>query len=198
MEFMPRIMTLLDGKECSIDLISYDFAKKRIIYLNGPVEPMSSWAIVTQLRYLDSKSSDDIFLFINSPGGSVSDGLAIYDAIKALRADVVTVATGMAASMGAFLLASGAKGKRYVTPEADIMIHQPLGGVQGQATDISLVADQIQKTKAKIAKIMASQCGKTVKKITADMERDCWMDANKAVEYGIVDKVGYPEELMGW
>lgn len=193
MAFLPHIITSTDGNEHSTDLISYDMIKNRVIYLNGEVNGESALAIITQLRYLASKSDKDIYLFINSPGGAVSDGLAIYDVMNEISCEVVTVATGMAASMGAFLLAVGAYGKRYITPSTEVMIHQPLGGVQGQATDISLVANHIQKIKTKLASIMAEKCKKNIKTITNDMERDHWMTANQAKEYGLVDCVGFPE-----
>lgn len=193
MAFLPHVITSTDGNEYNTDLISYDMIKNRVIYLNGEVNGESAISVIIQLRYLASKSDKDIYLFINSPGGAVSDGLAIYDVMNEIQCDVVTVATGMAASMGSFLLAAGAPGKRYVTPSTEIMIHQPLGGVQGQATDISLVADHIQKIKTKLALIMAEKCKKTLETVTNDMERDYWMTANQANEYGLVDYVGYPE-----
>lgn len=149
------------------------------------------------MRYLDAKSDDPITVFINSPGGSVTAGLAIYDCMKhGVHCDVITVATGMAASMGAFLLAAGTKGKRYATTNAEIMIHQPLGGVQGQATDISLVANHIQHMKKKLASILAEACGKTQKKLMHDTERDNWMSSSAAKEYGLIDHVGYPNLNM--
>ncbi len=193
MAFLPHIITSTDGNEHSTDLISYDMIKNRIIYLNGEVNGESAIAIITQIRYLSTKSDKDIYMFINSPGGSVSDGLAIYDVMNAIPCDVVTIANGMAASMGSFLLAAGTPGKRYVTPSTEIMIHQPLGGVQGQATDISLVADHIQKIKTKLARIMAERCGKKIDEVINDMERDHWMTGDQAKKYGIVDYVGFPE-----
>ena len=185
MAFLPHVITSTDGNEHNTDLISYDMIKNRVIYLNGEINGESALSVITQLRYLAAKSDKDIYLFINSPGGAVSDGLAIYDVMNEIPCEVVTVATGMAASMGSFLLAAGAPGKRYATPSTEIMIHQPLGGVQGQATDISLVAE--------LASIMAEKCKKTLKSITNDMERDHWMTANQAKEYGLVDCVGFPE-----
>lgn len=193
MAFLPHIITSTDGNEHNTDLISYDMSKNRVIYLNGEVNGESSLSIITQLRYLAAKSDKDIYLFINSPGGAVSDGLAIYDVMNEISCDVVTVATGMAASMGSFLLAAGAPGKRFVTPSTEIMIHQPLGGVQGQATDISLVADHIQKIKTKLATIMAEKCKKNLDDVVNDMERDHWMTAEQAKNYGLVDFVGFPE-----
>lgn len=193
MAFLPHIITSTDGNDHSTDLISYDMIKNRIIYLNGEVNGESAISTITQLRYLAAKSDKDIYMFINSPGGAVSDGLAIFDVMNEIPCDVVTVANGMAASMGSFLLAAGAKGKRYVTPSTEVMIHQPLGGVQGQATDISLVADHIQKIKTTLATIMAKNCGKGLTEVTNDMERDHWMSGEQAKEYGIADHVGFPE-----
>ena len=193
MTFLPHIITSTDGNDHSTDLISYDMIKNRIIFLNGEVNGDSAISVITQLRYLASKSDKDIYLFINSQGGSVSDGLAIYDVMNEIPCDVVTIANGMAASMGSFLLAAGTNGKRYVTPSTEVMIHQPLGGVQGQATDISLVADHIQKIKTKLASIMAEKCNKPLEEVTSDMEHDYWMTGDQAKEYGISDYVGFPE-----
>lgn len=193
MTFLPHIITSTDGNDHNTDLISYDLVKNRIIYLTGEVNSESALSVITQLRYLAARSDKDIYMFINSPGGSVSDGLAIYDVMNEINCDVATVGTGMAASMGSFLLAAGTQGKRYVTPSTEIMIHQPLGGVQGQATDISLVADHIQKIKLKLASIIAEKCGKEPEKVINDMERDHWMSTEQAKEYGIVDHVGFPE-----
>ena len=195
MAILPHIITSTDGNEHSTDLISYDLIKNRVIYLNGEVNEESAISIITQLRFLASKSDNDIYMFINSPGGSVSDGLAIYDVMNDIPCDVVTVATGVAASMGSFLLAVGTHGKRYVTPSTEVMIHQPLGGVQGQATDISLVADHIQKVKSRLATIMAERCNKQLEEVIKDMERDYWMTGEQAKEYGIVDHVGFPEMI---
>lgn len=193
MAFLPQIITSTDGTDHNTDLISNDLIKNRIIYLNGEVNGESALSVITQLRYLAAKSDKDIFLYINSPGGSVSDGLAIYDVMNDIECDVVTVATGLAASMGAFLLTAGTNGKRYVTPSSEVMIHQPLGGVQGQATDISLVADRIQRLKSKLAAIMAEKCNRSYQEVVDNMERDKWMDASQTVEYGIADHVGFPE-----
>lgn len=192
----PGIVTNINGHDQSTNLISYDFEKNRIIYISGEINDFTAVSVVSQLRYLDSKSDDDIIVFINSPGGSVTSGMAIYDCIRNVHCDVVTVATGMAASMGAFLLAAGTKGKRYATPSAEIMIHQPLGGVRGQATDISLVANHIQYLKKKLAGILAEECGKTLKKLMHDTERDNWMSSKVAKEYGLIDHVGYPNANM--
>lgn len=190
---IPSIVTNINGHDQSTNIINYDFEKHRFIYINGEVNDLMAMSVTSQLRYLDAKSDDPITLFINSPGGSVTAGLAIYDCMKhGIHCDVITVATGMAASMGAFLLAAGTTGKRYATPNAEIMIHQPLGGVQGQATDISLVANHIQYMKKKLAAILAEECGKTLKKLMHDTERDNWMSGMAAKEYGLIDHVGYP------
>lgn len=189
----PSIVTNINGHDQSTNIINYDFEKNRFIYINGEVNDLMAMSVTSQLRYLDAKSDDPITVFINSPGGSVTAGLAIYDCMKhGIHCDVITVATGMAASMGAFLLAAGTTGRRYATPNAEIMIHQPLGGVQGQATDISLVANHIQYMKKKLAAILAEECGKTQKKLMHDTERDNWMSSMAAKEYGLIDHVGYP------
>ena len=193
MAFFPYINTSIDGNEHKTDLISYNMAKNRAIYLNGEVNDESALSIIVQLKYLAGKSDKDIYLYINSRGGSVSDGLAIYDVMNEINCDVVTVASGMAASMGSFLLAAGASGKRFITPSTEIMIHQPLGGVYGQATDISLVADHIQKIKMKLAGIIANRCKKEIDAVIRDMERDNWMSAYQAKEYGLADYVGFPD-----
>ncbi len=191
--FLPQIITSTDGKEHNTDLISNELVKNRVIYLNGEITSESALSVITQIKYLASKSNDDIHLVINSKGGSVSDGFAILDMMDGVDCDIVTIATGIAASMGALLLSAGAKGKRYATKNAEIMIHQPLGGVQGQATDISLVADHIQKIKRKLSLFLAERCNKELSAISEDMERDYWMSSKKAKKYGIVDVVGYPD-----
>lgn len=191
--FLPHIVTVTDGYEYNTELVSYDMIKNRIIYLNGEVNSESALSVITQLRYLAAKSDRDIFMCINSPGGSVSDGLAIYDMINQISCDVVTIATGVAASMGAFLVAAGTPGKRFATPSVEIMIHQPLGGVQGQASDISLVADHIQRLKKTLGTILADKCKKASDSVIADMERDCWMSAIQAKNYGLIDHIGFPE-----
>ena len=173
---------------------SYDIYSRlledRVVFLNGEVNTQSANLVIAQLIYLEAKDpSKDISLYINSPGGSVSDGFAIFDTMAYIKCDVSTICVGMAASMGAFLLAAGAKGKRFALANSEIMIHQPLGGARGQATDIQIQAKHILKLKDKLAKILAENTGKPVDKVAADCERDFYMSANEAKEYGLIDKV---------
>lgn len=170
------------------DLYSDAVNTYREIWLIGEVNTASATEIILQLRHLD-RTNGDIKLFINSPGGSVCDGFAIVDAIKGCKNDVCTICTGMAASMGAFILSCGTKGKRYITPLSEVMIHQPLGGAQGQASDIELVANHILKTKKKINQILSDNTGKPIEDIAKDCDRDYYMDAEEAINYGIVDKI---------
>jgi len=173
---------------------SYDIYSRlledRVVFLNGEVNHQSANVVIAQLIFLEAKDpSKDICLYINSPGGSVTDGFAIFDTMNYIKCDVSTICVGQAASMGAFLLAAGAKGKRYALPNSEIMIHQPLGGARGQATDIQIQAEHILKLKKRLTDILAKNTGQEVKKVAADCERDCYMSANEAKEYGIVDKV---------
>lgn len=191
----PRITANINGIDQPIDLFSKMYMTRRTIYFFDEVTNDTAANLIIQLQNLAEQSADDIFLYINSPGGSVHAGLAIYDAMRSLGCDVNTIATGVAASMGAFLVSAGTNGKRYATPEAEIMIHQPLGGAQGQATDISLVADHIQRLKKKLASIMAESCGKPAKVLLRDMERDNWKTAEEAKKYGLVDHVGFPDQF---
>lgn len=194
--FNPTILTNTDGTEHNSDLRSELFKKKRIIFIDHEITSDLATSIITQMMYLNEVSSDDIYLIIDSPGGSVSAGYRIYDYIKyGCRCNVSTIANGMTASMGAFLLAAGTKGKRYATPSSEIMIHQPLGGTQGQATEMIIAVNHILKTKEKLTKIIAEACGKDYETASADMERDYWMDADEAKEYGIIDFIGFPAEL---
>ena len=191
--FFPNIFANINGSDRTLNIPSYEFEKNRVISLNGEINDWTAFSVISQLRYLNGKSQEDITMYINSPGGSVHAGLAIFDCMKhGIGCEVNTVATGRAASMGAFLLAAGTKGKRYATPHAEIMIHQPLGGVQGQATDISLVADHIQFLKRKLAEILSGECGQPLKKIMHDTERDNWMTSGSAKAYGLIDHVGDP------
>ncbi len=164
--------------------------RERVIFLVGPVNDQTANLVVAQLLFLESENPDkDISLYINSPGGSVSAGLSIFDTMQFIKPDVSTLCIGMAASMGAFLLAAGAKGKRFTLPNSKIMIHQPLGGAQGQATDIEIHAREILKTREQLNKILAERTGQTLEKIAADTERDYFMGAAEARDYGLVDQV---------
>jgi len=163
--------------------------KDRIIMLSGEINDDMANIIVGELLFLDSQNHEDISIYINSPGGSVTAGMAIYDTMNFIKSDVSTICVGMSASMAAFLLSSGTKGKRYALPNSEVMIHQPLGGASGQATEIKIVAEQILKTKDKINKLLAKNTGQSVKKVENDTERDYYLDANEALEYGIVDKI---------
>jgi len=163
--------------------------KDRIIMLSGEINDDMANIIVGELLFLDSQNHDDIMLYINSPGGSVTSGMAIYDTMNFIKSDVSTICIGMSASMAAFILSSGTKGKRYALPNSEVMIHQPLGGASGQATEIKIVAEQILKTKAKINKLLAKNTGQNIKKIEKDTERDHYLDAKEALDYGIIDKI---------
>jgi len=186
---LPQIITMTDGKEHSSDLLSEAMSKKRQIYLVGEINNQSATVVILQLKYLAGKSSRDIVLNINSPGGDVTAGMAIYDTMRGIRCDVATVGSGICASMGAFLLAAGTKNKRFATPNCTVMIHQPIGGVRGQVTDIVLTAGHVQKEKLKLANIMAANCGKNIEQVMADLERDYWLDALEAKDYGLVDHI---------
>lgn len=172
--------------------ISERLFEDRIIFLNGEVNEDSAASIVAQMICLESIDPDkDIYLYINSPGGVVTAGLAIYDTMNYLKCDVATICIGMAASMGAFLLSSGTKGKRFSLPNSQILIHQPLGGAQGQATDIIIAAENIKNTKMKLASILAENCNQPIDKVLADTERDNYMSAEQALQYGLIDKIYY-------
>ena len=188
MNLVPVIVDKDTSSERSYDIFSR-LLKDRIILLSGEIDDTMSNIIVSELLYLDSLNHDDISLYINSPGGSITAGMAIMDTMNFIKSDVSTICLGMAASMGAFLLACGQKGKRYILPNAEVMIHQPLGGVQGQATEIKIVAERILKLKEKLNKILAKNTGKDLKTITTDTERDYFLDSKEALEYGIVDKI---------
>lgn len=163
--------------------------KDRIVMLSGEINDDMANLIVGELLFLDSQNHDDISIYINSPGGSVTAGMAIYDTMNFIKSDVSTICMGMSASMAAFLLSSGTKGKRYALPNSEVMIHQPLGGAKGQATEIQIAAEQILKTKAKINKILSSNTGKPLERIENDTERDYYLDADEALEYGLIDKI---------
>ena len=194
MSFVPVVIEQSSRGERSFDIFSR-LLRERIIFLGTPIDDMVANLIVAQLLLLDSENSEkDIMLYINSPGGSVTAGLAIYDTMQHIRADVSTICLGQAASMGAFLLSSGAKGKRLALPHSRVLIHQPLGGAQGQATDIEIQANEIIRIKKSLNSILASNTGQPLKKIEKDTDRDYIMTAQEAVEYGMIDKVISLEE----
>ena len=189
MALVPMIVQQTNHGERSYDIYSR-LLNERIIFLADEVNDVTASLVVAQLLYLESEDPDaDISLYINSPGGSVTAGLAIYDTMNFIKCDVSTICVGMAASMGAFLLSSGAKGKRLALPNSEIMIHQPSGGSQGQATDIQIQAEHILKIKDRLNKILAANTGKPVEVIAADTERDNFMTAEEALAYGLVDRV---------
>ena len=188
MNLIPVIIDKETNGERSYDIFSR-LLKDRIILLSGEINDSLANVIVSELLYLDSLNHDDISLYINSPGGSITSGMAIMDTMNFIKSDVSTICLGMAASMGAFLLSCGKKGKRYILPNAEVMIHQPLGGVEGQATEIKIVAERILKLKEKLNKILAKNTGKDLKIITNDTERDYFLDSKEALKYGIVDKI---------
>ena len=189
MSLVPMVVEQTSRGERSYDIFSR-LLKERIIMLSGEVNDPSAQLIVAQLLFLDSEDPDkDISLYINSPGGSVTAGMAIYDTMQLINADVSTICVGMAASMGAFLLSCGAKGKRYALPNAEIMIHQPLGGFQGQVTDIEIHANRMLKVKEVLNKTLSENTGKPLEVIQRDTERDNFMSAEDAKEYGLVDEI---------
>ena len=189
---VPYVIEQTGHGERSYDIFSR-LLKDRIIFLSDEVNDATASLVVAQLLFLDSEDPDkDINLYINSPGGSVTAGMAIYDTMQYTKADVSTICVGMAASMGAFLLSSGAKGKRYALPNAEVMIHQPSGGAQGQATDIKIVADKILQTKKKLNEMLAANTGQPYEVIAADTERDRWMTAEEAKAYGLIDEIVAP------
>ena len=191
MALVPYVVEQTNRGERQYDIFSR-LLNDRIIVLSDEVNDATASLVVAQLLYLEGQDSEkDISLYINSPGGSVSAGLAIYDTMQYIKCDVSTICIGMAASMGAFLLSSVAKGKRYALPNSEIMIHQPLGGAKGQATDIKIAAEHILRTRDKLNKILAENTGKPVEQIAIDTERDNWLSAQEAMDYGIVDKVFY-------
>ena len=189
MSFIPYVIEQTGRGERSYDIFSR-LLNDRIIFLGEEVTDVSANLVVAQLLFLESEDPNkDIQLYINSPGGSVTAGMAIYDTMNYVKCDVSTICMGMAASMGAFLLAGGAKGKRFALPNAEIMIHQPSGGAQGQATDIQIVAEQILRTKKKLNEILAANTGQSLETIAADTERDNWMTAEEAKAYGLIDEL---------
>ena len=189
MSYIPYVVEQTGRGERSYDIYSR-LLKDRIIMLSGEVNDQVSSSIVAQLLFLEAQDPDkDIYFYINSPGGVITSGLSMFDTMNYIKPDIVTICIGQAASMGAFLLASGTKGKRYALPHARIMIHQPSGGAQGQSTDIQIQAQEIQRLKDALNEILAEKTGKTAKKIEKDTERDNFMSSQEAMEYGLIDKV---------
>ncbi len=189
MALVPTVIETTNRGERAYDIYSR-LLNDRIVFLSDEVNDLTASLVVAQLLFLESQDPDkDISFYINSPGGSVSAGMAIYDTMNFIKCDVSTICVGMAASMGAFLLSSGAKGKRIALPNSEIMIHQPLGGMQGQASDIKIHADHILRTREKLNSILASNCGKSIEEIARDTERDNFLSAQEALDYGLIDRV---------
>ena len=188
MNLVPTVIERSSNGEKSYDIYSR-LLKDRIIIICGEINDTNSNIVVAELLYLDSLNHDDISIYINSPGGSVTAGMAIYDTMNFIKSSVSTICVGMAASMAAFLLSSGEKGKRYVLPNSEVMIHQPLGGAEGQATEIKIAAERILKLKDKMNRLLSKNTGQNLKKVEEDTERDYFLDAEDAVKYGIVDKI---------
>jgi len=195
MNFVPMVIEQSSRGERAYDIYSR-LLKDRIVFIGTPIDETVGNLVVAQLLFLAAEDPDkDIHLYINSPGGSVTDGLAIYDTMQYIKPDVSTICVGMAASMGAFLLAAGAKGKRFALPNSEIMIHQPLGGVQGQASDIQIHADWILKTRDKLNHILAERTGKPIETIARDTDRDNFLSAMEAKDYGLIDEVISSKDL---
>ena len=193
MVLIPTVIEQTNRGERAYDIYSR-LLKDRIIMLGSQIDDNVANSIVSQLLFLQAQDAEkDIYLYINSPGGSVTAGFAIYDTIQHIKPDVQTICIGMAASMGSFLLAAGAKGKRFALPNAEVMIHQPLGGAQGQATEIEIAANHILKTRAKLNQILAERTGQSIEKIEQDTDRDNFLSAEEAKDYGLVDQVMVPE-----
>ena len=189
MSLVPYVIEQTSRGERSYDIFSR-LLKERIVFLGEEVNQTTSSLIVAQMMFLEAEDPDkDIHFYINSPGGSVTDGYAIYDTMHYVKCDVATYCMGMAASMGAFLLAGGEKGKRFALPNAEVMIHQPLGGTKGQATEIEIAAKQILRTKENLNRILSENTGKPIEEIARDTERDNWMTAQEALDYGLIDKI---------
>ena len=194
MQMIPYVIEQTNRGERSYDIYSR-LLKDRIVFLGGEIDDMTANLVVAQLLFLEMEDPDaDISLYINSPGGSVTAGMAIYDTMQYIRPQVRTVCMGMAASMGAFLLMAGAKGKRLALPNSEVMIHQPLGGAQGQATDVAIRAEWLMKTKEKMTRMMAEMTGQKLEKVKADVERDYFMSAEEALEYHIIDEIYQPRK----
>ncbi len=188
MGLIPIIVDKEGNMERSYDIFSR-LLKDRIVLISGEIDDTLANTVVAELLYLDSVNNDDISIYINSPGGSITAGMAIYDTMNFVKSDVSTIAVGMTASMAAFLLSCGKKGKRYILPNAEVMIHQPLGMAQGQATEIQIAAEHILKAKEKINKILSENTGQTIERIKNDTERDHFMDSEETLKYGLVDEI---------
>ena len=185
---IPTVIDKVNNSERVYDIYSR-LLKDRIIIINGEIDNSLANSVVAQLLYLDSLNNDDISIYINSPGGSVTDGMAIYDTMNFIKSDVSTIGMGLCASMAAFLLSSGTKGKRFLLPNSEVMIHQPLGGAEGQATEIKIAAEHILKTKDKLNKILSLNTGKKLNIIEKDTDRDNFMTSEEALNYGIIDEI---------
>ena len=195
MSYIPYVIEQDGRSERSYDIYSR-LLKDRIVFLGDEVHSVSAGSVIAQLLFLEAEDPEkDIFLYINSPGGVITDGLAIYDTMQYIKCDVSTICIGMAASMGAFLLAAGTKGKRFALPNAEIMIHQPLGGAKGQATDIEIAAKHILRTKERLNAILAERTGQPIERIKEDTERDNYMSAQEALDYGLIDKIIPPRKV---
>jgi ATP-dependent Clp protease protease subunit len=193
MSLVPIVVEQTNRGERSYDIFSR-LLKDRIIFLAGEIDDVTANLVVAQMIFLEAEDPDkDIFLYINSPGGSITSGMAIYDTMQYIKCDVNTICIGMAASMGAFLLTAGVKGKRKALPNSEVMIHQPMGGAQGQATDIAIHAQRIISIKEKINKIMSERTGQSLERVQKDVERDYFMTAEEALEYGVIDEIIKPK-----
>ena len=188
MNLVPIVVDKDIEGERSYDIFSR-LLKERIIFISGEINDITANSVIAELLYLNSLNHEDISIYINSPGGVITSGMAIYDTMNFVKSDVSTICVGMAASMAAFLLSSGCKGKRFILPNADVMIHQPLGGAEGQATDIKIASDRILNLRNKLNKMLSKNTGKSLSKIIKDTERDNYLSAEEALEYGIVDKI---------
>ena len=188
MNLVPVVVDKDISGERSYDIFSR-LLKERIIFISGEINDSLANSVIDELLYLDSINHNDISLYINSPGGVITSGMAIYDTMNFIKSDVATICLGIAASMAAFLLSSGTKGKRYILPNADVMIHQPLGGAEGQATDIKIASDRIVNLRERLNKILSKNTGKSLTKIEKDTERDNYLSAKEALKYGIVDEI---------
>lgn len=188
MNLIPSVIEKTHNGERVYDIYSR-LLKDRIIFIGGEIDDDLANAVISELLFLDSQSNDEISIYINSPGGSITAGMAIYDTMNFVKSPISTICVGMAASMASVLLSCGDKGKRYILPNSEVMIHQPLGGVNGQATEIKIVADRILYLRGKLNKLLADKTGQNIKKIEKDTERDYYLTANEALEYGLVDKI---------